>query len=150
MFNPYYPQYQRNEQNFQQFQPSYPQNYPQYQQPSYPQNAQTYQQQGIVGLQGKIVDSVDVVKSMDINLDGSISYFPIADGTAIATKQLQADGTSKVVVYKAVLSEEKKKDDYLTKEDLENALKGKYEALGDIMEELKGIKAQLSKIKGKE
>ena len=145
MFNPYYPQYQRNEQNFRQFQPSYPQNYPQYQQPSYPQNPQSYPQ-----LQGKVVDSVDVVKSMDINLDGSISYFPIADGTAIATKQLQADGTSKVVVYKAVLSEEKKKDDYLTKEDLENALKGKYEALGDIMEELKGIKAQLSKIKGKE
>ena len=144
-YNPYYPQYQRNEQNFQQFQPSYPQNYPQYQQPSYPQNAQSYPQ-----LQGKVVDSVDVVKSMDINLDGSISYFPIADGTAIATKQLQADGTSKVVVYKAVLSGEKKRDDYLTKEDLENALKGKYEALGDIMEELKGIKAQLIKIKGKE
>ena len=139
-YNPYYqPQMNRYQ----------PMEYQQYQ-PSYPQNTQSYSQQGIVGLQGKIVDSVDVVKSMDINLDGSISYFPIADGTAIATKQLQADGTSKVVVYKAVLSEEKKRDDYLTKEDLENALKGKYEALGDIMEELKGIKAQLSKIKGKE
>ena len=134
-YNPYYqPQMNRYQ----------PIEYQQYQ-PSYPQNTQAYPQ-----LQGKVVDSVDVVKSMDINLDGSISYFPIADGTAIATKQLQADGTSKVVVYKAVLSEEKKKDDYLTKEDLENALKGKYEALGDIMEELKGIKAQLSKIKGKE
>lgn len=134
-YNPYYqPQMNRYQ----------PVEYQQYQ-PSYPQNPQTYPQ-----LQGKVVDSVDVVKSMDINLDGSISYFPIADGTAIATKQLQADGTSKVVVYKAVLSGEKKRDDYLTKEDLENALKGKYEALGDIMEELKGIKAQLSKIKGKE
>ena len=139
-YNPYYqPQMNRYQ----------PMEYQQYQ-PSYPQNTQTYQQQGIVGLQGKIVDSVDVVKSMDINLDGSISYFPLADGSAIATKQLQTDGTSKVVVYKAVLSEGKKRDDYLTKEDLENALKGKYEALGDIMEELKGIKAQLSKIKGKE
>ena len=139
-YNPYYqPQMNRYQ----------PMEYQQYQ-PSYPQNTQTYQQQGIVGLQGKIVDSVDVVKSMDINLDGSISYLPLADGSAIATKQLQTDGTSKVVVYKAVLSEGKKRDDYLTKEDLENALKGKYEALGDIMEELKGIKAQLSKIKGKE
>ena len=51
-------------------------------------------------LQGKSVDSVDVVKAMDIPLDGSISYFPLTDGTAIVSKQLQQDGTSKTVIYK--------------------------------------------------
>ena len=53
-------------------------------------------------LNGKQVDSIDVVKAMDIPLDGSISYFPLADGTAIVTKQLQTDGTSKTVIFKPV------------------------------------------------
>lgn len=34
-----------------------------------------------------------------------MSYFPIADGSAIVTKQLQNDGTSKMVVYKPVVEE---------------------------------------------
>lgn len=50
-------------------------------------------------LQGKAVDSIDVVKAMDVPLDGSITYFPKADGTAIYTKQLQKDGTSKINIY---------------------------------------------------
>ena len=53
-------------------------------------------------LNGKSVDSLDVVKAMDIPLDGSISYFPLTDGSAIVTKQLQMDGTSKTVVYKPI------------------------------------------------
>lgn len=60
----------------------------------------TYKQP--IGLQGKSVDSVDVVKAMDIPLDGTISYFPLTDGTAIVTKQLQQDGTSKTTIYKPV------------------------------------------------
>ena len=55
-----------------------------------------------IGLQGKSVDSIDVVKAMDISMDGSMNFFPLADGSAIATKQLQQDGTSKVVVYKPI------------------------------------------------
>ena len=51
-------------------------------------------------LQGKSVDSIDVVKATDVALDGSVCYFPLIDGTAIITKQLQQDGTSKIVVYK--------------------------------------------------
>ena len=39
-----------------------------------------------IGLLGKLVDSVDVVKAIDIPLDGSISYFPLTNGTAIITK----------------------------------------------------------------
>lgn len=60
-----------------------------------------------LGLQGKSVDSIDVVKAMDINLDGSISYFPLTDGSAIVTKQLQMDGTSKTIIYKPVKEESK-------------------------------------------
>lgn len=79
----------------QRFQPPF-QQFPQYQQPQ-------YQQAPI--LQGRIVDNVDVVKATEISLDGSVSYFPIADGSAIVTKQLQNDGTSKMVVYKPVAEE---------------------------------------------
>ena len=83
----------------QRFQPTFqPQQFPQYQQPQY----QPMQYQGI---QGRIVDNVDVVKATEISLDGSISYFPIADGSAIITKQLQNDGTSKMIVYKPVVEE---------------------------------------------
>ena len=58
-----------------------------------------------MGLQGKSVDSIEVVKAMDIPLDGSISYFPLTNGTAIVTKQLQMDGTSKTVIYEPIKTE---------------------------------------------
>ena len=96
------------------------------QQPIQPQPVQQYTPQpvSIQGLQGKTVDSIDVVKAMDIPLDGSVSYFPLVDGTAIVTKQLQADGTSKTLVYKP--SEEKKPEQqvkYVTPEELNKAIK---------------------------
>ena len=77
-----------------------------------------------VGLQGKSVDSIDVVKAMDIPLDGSVSYFPLTDGTAIVTKQLQMDGSSKTVIFKPVEAEEPKdKISYITNEQLDEAIK---------------------------
>ena len=63
-----------------------------------PQPQPTYQPQQPVGIQGKTVDSLEVVKAMDIPLDGSVSYFPLVDGSAIETKQLQQDGTSKTII----------------------------------------------------
>lgn len=69
--------------------------------PRNPQSTQIpTQQYNTFGLQGKTVDSVDVVKATDIPLDGSVSYFPFVDGSAIATKNIQPDGTSKITVYK--------------------------------------------------
>ena len=75
------------------------------------------------GLQGKSVDNVEVVKATDIPLDGSISYFPLTDGSAIVTKQLQQDGTSKTVIYKPV--EDKNVDNvtaFITSNELEDRL----------------------------
>lgn len=91
------------------------------------QTIEQYQPQQIykqIGLQGKSVDSIDVVKAMDIPLDFSISYFPLTDGTAIVTKQLQADGTSKTVVYKPIEDKEiANVPKYITKEDLDKEIK---------------------------
>ena len=66
-----------------------------------------------IGLQGKLIDSIEVAKAIDINLDGSISYFPLTDGSAIITKQLQTDGTSKTIIYKP--SDDKVKEIYRSK-----------------------------------
>lgn len=91
------------------------------------QTIEQYQPQQIykqIGLQGKSVDSIDVVKAMDIPLDGSVSYFPLTDGSAIVTKQLQTDGTSKTVVYKPIEDKEiTNVPKYITKEDLDKEIK---------------------------
>ena len=66
-----------------------------------PQQNQNVPQMGLnrAFLNGKQVESIDIVKNLEIPLDGSISYFPLVNGTAIATKQLMQDGTSKITIY---------------------------------------------------
>lgn len=81
-----------------------------------------------LGLQGKTVDNIEVVKATDIPLDGSISYFPLVDGSSIVTKQLMQDGTSRMIVYKPVETTPKantteNKEIYVTEEQLEEKLK---------------------------
>lgn len=75
-------------------------------------------------LQGKSVDNIEVVKAMDIPLDGSISYFPLTDGTSIVTKQLQQDGTSKTVIYKPIETEKPEDNKkYITTDELDERIK---------------------------
>lgn len=59
-----------------------------------------------IGLNGKYVDSIENVKAADVMMDGSIMYFPNTNGKTIYTKQLQPDGTSKVVTYTALEQEQ--------------------------------------------
>lgn len=77
----------------------------------------------ISGLNGKQVDSIDVVKAMDIPMDGTISYFPLSDGSGIVTKQLGFNGASKITVYKPVEDEETKSPNFVTYDDLNDELK---------------------------
>lgn len=101
-------------------------------------------------LLGKAVESVDVVKAMDIPFDGSVSYFPLTDGSAIITKQLQTDGTSKMVIYKPI--EENKKDvvQFATLEDIENAINElDLSDIQDLKDDIKEIKKQLKEFKTK-
>lgn len=99
------------------------------------------------GLQGKTVDNIDVVKATDILMDGSISYFPFADGSAIATKQLQQDGTSKIIIYKPSTEKEAEQPKYVTETDVKEQIKdinGK--DIKDIKEELKSLKRKVEDI----
>ena len=104
-----------------------------------------YKPQNSIGLQGKVVDSLDVVKATDIPYDGSVSYFPLTDGTAIITKQLQQDGTSKVVIYKPMIENEENKNKYITENDLEKQLKdmdSKFITGDDLKDQLKNVNSK--------
>lgn len=130
MYNPYMQNYGYNygyNQPMQQQRNNEQTYYPQYKQPI---------------LQGKSVDSIEVAKVMDIPLEG-VSYFPIADGSAIVTKQLQMDGTSKIVIYKPFVEtkeENKEKVVYLTKEDLQEEVKTLKEQIDFLVGDIKEIK----------
>lgn len=108
------------------------------------QNIQQNQQIQQNNLLGKVVDNTEVVKAMDIPLDGSISYFPIADGSAIVTKQLQSDGTSKIQIFKPVAKEQvQESKTYITKEDVEE-IYGK--DAKELKEDIKTLKRQIRDI----
>lgn len=112
----------------------------------------TYQQQIQLtkpsSLLGKSVDNIDVVKATDIPLDGSISYFPLTDGSAIVSKQLQMDGTSKMVVYKPIKENSDDSKKFVTFEEMQSEL-AKIDILDleDLKDEIKEIKKQLKSMK---
>ena len=77
-------------------------------------NIQRYQQQEQMlptqmsgtsqqNVMGKIVDSIEAVKAVDIPMDGNIYYFPKADGTEIYGKQWQPNCTTRILTYKPCL-----------------------------------------------
>lgn len=103
-----------------------------------------------IGLLGKVVESIDVVKAMDIPLDGSISYFPLTDGTAVVSKQLQTDGTSKITIYKPVEENKKENIKFVTFEELQEAI-GDIDLsdIQDLKDEIKELKKQLKELKSK-
>lgn len=99
-------------------------------------------------LYGKQVDSLEVVKAIDIPLDGSVSYFPLANGSAIVTKQLQQDGTSKITVYEP----KTQKDDikFATIEDIDKRIeKIDFSEIDDLKDDLEDLKKELKDIKNK-
>lgn len=134
-YNPYYQPYR-----------------PQMEQPiQQPMQPQTFIQQPRNSvLQGEQVDSIEVVKSMKIPLDGSVSYYPLTSGDMIITKQLAPDGTSKILTYKLALNDDEtdaQKVKYATVDDLDNAIKKlDFEALE---EEIENLKKQIREMKKK-
>lgn len=91
-------------------------------------------------LQGKAVDSIDVVKAMDVPLDGSVTYFPKTDGTAIYTKQLQSDGTSRINTYEISINSGNMPSNFtsngVNKEDIEKI----YSDISEVKTSLKETK----------
>lgn len=90
----YYPQPQYNGMNNQMITPQMPQ----YAMPNQSAN-QIQQTQQLQGLNGKIVDGIDVVKVTEVPL-GGYGIFPKADMSEIYIKSWNNNGTTKIDVYK--------------------------------------------------
>lgn len=52
---------------------------------------------------GKVVESVDVLKTLEVPMDGNMYYFPKADGTEIFSKQWLPNGTTRILTFKPSL-----------------------------------------------
>ena len=99
-------------------------------------------------LNGKQVESIDIVKNLEIPLDGSISYFPLVNGTAIATKQLMQDGTSKITIYEPKTQKDDTK--FATIEDIDKRIeKLDFSEIDDLKDDLEDLKKELKDIKNK-
>lgn len=101
VFNPYMNQMQNPYAGMIQMQP----------QQQFVQPQQYVQQQ--TGLNGKVVEGFDTFKTADIPMDGSVYYFPKADGTEIYTKRWLQNGTTEQSVYKIVQEQTEEKSNPL-------------------------------------
>ena len=92
----------------------------------------------IAMLQGQMVDGIDTVKAKDVDMSGSPVYYPKTDGTEIYKKQLQADGRSRIFVYRLVNPDEqqqpKQEEKQIDIESMFNQLRN------DVCSEISGIK----------
>lgn len=104
----------------------------QYQLPQYNQNQQTF------GLEGEVVDSIDVVKAKNVNMNGNIVYYPQADQSTIFTKQLQPDGTSRILTYRISQDMPKEPLQQPMSQDVLNEMFGQLRQ--DVLSEINGIK----------
>ena len=144
MTYPTYPQYQPY-QAFAQYQPMMQQpQMPQVQNPQIQTPAPAYS--NMQGLNGKFVDSVESVKATDVMMDGSVMYFPATDGKTIYTKQLQGDGTSRILTF-ALVDQETEAE---SKPDVADVIDSKFKAFrDDILTGFEDINDRFDKIERK-
>lgn len=66
------------------------------------QSVNQLQQQMPRGVNGRVVQSVEMITANDVPMDGSAAFFPMQDMSAIFAKSWNADGTIKTVTFKPV------------------------------------------------
>ena len=142
---PYYPQQPMMSNPYGQIQPyqdwlaQLQKNYQQAMPDGQMQMQQSVQQmQQMPMLQGQMVDGIDTVKAKDVDMSGNSVYYPKTDGTEIYKKQLQADGRSRIFVYRLVNPDEqqlpKQEEKQIDIESMFNQLRN------DVCSEISGIK----------
>lgn len=113
----------------------------QYNQPQYNPQMQTQP----IGLNGEIVDSIDVVKAKNVDMSGNVTYYPKADLSEIFTKQLMPDGTSRIVTYRAVQPETPAQKDRKSDSDVD--VVGMFGQLKtDLLQEISDLKDMVNQI----
>lgn len=123
----------------QQLQQNYQNTIPQYQQPQ-------MAQQQMYGLNGEVVDGIDVVKAKNVSMDGSVVYYPQSNGEAIYTKQLQPDGTSRILTYR--ISQDMSKEQVQQSMSPEVLNEMFVQLRQDLLSEINGIKEMIPMLFG--
>lgn len=88
-------------------------------------------------LLGQMVDGIDTVKAKDVDMSGNPVYYPKTDGTEIYRKQLQADGRSKIFVYRLSDPEEQQQQEEPKQVDIVAMIN---QLRSDVCAEISGIK----------
>ena len=142
---PQFPNYSMNSYpqfNNQMYQPSYPQ-MQQYQNPYMDRIMQMQNQQmpqtNQNPITGKIVESIDIVRSTDIPMDGNLYYFPKADGSEIYTKQWMPNGTTQILTFKPVIED-------LSNESQKNQIQSDNALMDGIMQRLDELSEKIDKL----
>ena len=98
-----------------------------------------------IGLNGEVVDSIDVVKAKNVDMSGNVTFYPKADLSEIYTKQLQLDGTSRIVTYRAVQPETAAQNDRKSDSDVD--VVGMFGQLKtDLLQEISDLKDMVNQI----
>lgn len=106
---------------------------------SMPYNQSMVQQpQQMAVLNGQMVGSLDEVKGKDVDLSGNPTWYPKVDGTEVYRKQLQPDGTSKILTYQLSQDGMQEQPKQMVDADVLNTLLGQLKQ--DLMTEISGIK----------
>lgn len=103
-----------------------------------PYNQPVQQPQQIAVLSGQMVGSLDEVKGKDVDLSGNPTWYPKVDGTEVYRKQLQPDGTSKILTYTLSQDGMQEQPKQMVDADMLNTLLGQLKQ--DLMTEISGIK----------
>lgn len=139
-------------------QPAYPQygynpyfQQPRIQQPQIDpvQNVNQFQQQLPSGINGRVVQSVEMITANDVPMDGSAAFFPMQDMSAILAKSWNADGTIKTVIFKPI-NETVPQSEIQNKENLkfdlsEGAVAAFMDRFDELSERLEQLELSLNK-----
>lgn len=98
-------------------------NYPYYTAPSYYQ-PQRYMatEQSQPQIKGRPVTSIEEVRAMTIDFDGSVFFFPDVANKRIYTKQINYDGTSTINVYEMIPQVSNNSQEYVTKDEFNSLI----------------------------
>ena len=92
--------------------------------------------QAATALKGRPVSSLEEVRAIPIDFDGSIFYFPSLTNDKIYTKQINLDGTSAVRVYELaelpIQNNITIPDNLVTKEEFENKIRELSEQIAQV------------------
>ena len=109
-------------------------NYPQYNQPMQMQQPQNifYQQSQSQTLQGKIVDSEDMVKATDVPI-GGYGIFPKADLSEVYIKTWNNNGTTSILTFKPVIVQKEEEEPKINNSSLYDKMQQLEQKLDDFI-----------------